>query len=707
MHLIDWRVFRAMARDGARGATNPFLRPLASPPPLFEPPSPMRVEDGEEGSSRPVRLEECIDGASWLESGSHSYSHESIHDGPHGQDGKRKGNRKDGKIKDLESLLSYSNQRRARRSVEDIREVILCQSDDDERDTKQRKENDHVPERGVETICDVSQTEEAEKSGAETWKDVKRTFVVHVRRAWLGAYHTGACRAEFQTKGLQVECGKDSELNTFVKIEDVERFGVHYTPQMDASCAQQDKEALVVLHLREAPANLRKVLDLNSTSLLNRTIVLETGNKEYVEVQREMLTKLIGWQKLWSPVKELEALEVVARLENQRKMDTGLKVTLANDFYYPSRTERDAVNITNRDLRRLRPTEFLNDTIIDFYIKYLQRSLKGTLTGRFHFFSSFFYKRLVTAGKGGAFDDRKRRAYEQVQNWTKDVDIFEKDYLVIPVNDALHWSLVIVCNPGAIVDTVLQVRKEKEPLVINDDDDGDEVLVMEKEQAIDHVRHRTCILHFDSMNGKHGDIDAVRAYLEFEWTNKRAADEKNSVAVSFDKEFVSLLKCDVPQQTNFCDCGLFLLHYLELFLKEAPAKFSHPSQDGPPSFLAPSWFEPTEASRKRSTIRDLLVSLSENEYRSEGPGESEGLSNAEENPDEVEIQCMEDVPPAAVHKEIEPPSENALDVTATPSATPSPSSRGIMAWLHRSTPPEKQPEALRKQKAVPNMVVHD
>lgn len=28
------------------------------------------------------------------------------------------------------------------------------------------------------------------------------------------------------------------------------------------------------------------------------------------------------------------------------------------------------------------------------------------------------------------------------------MDIFSKDFLLIPIHDALHWSLIIVCHPG-------------------------------------------------------------------------------------------------------------------------------------------------------------------------------------------------------------------------------------------------------------------
>ena len=29
------------------------------------------------------------------------------------------------------------------------------------------------------------------------------------------------------------------------------------------------------------------------------------------------------------------------------------------------------------------------------------------------------------------------------------VDIFEKDFLFLPIHDHLHWSLVIICHAGA------------------------------------------------------------------------------------------------------------------------------------------------------------------------------------------------------------------------------------------------------------------
>ena len=33
-----------------------------------------------------------------------------------------------------------------------------------------------------------------------------------------------------------------------------------------------------------------------------------------------------------------------------------------------------------------------------------------------------------------------------MRKWTARVDLFSKDFIVMPVNQSLHWSLVIICH---------------------------------------------------------------------------------------------------------------------------------------------------------------------------------------------------------------------------------------------------------------------
>ena len=39
--------------------------------------------------------------------------------------------------------------------------------------------------------------------------------------------------------------------------------------------------------------------------------------------------------------------------------------------------------------------------------------------------------------------------YESVRRWTKNVDIFAKDFIFVPINEHLHWSLMVIYRPGA------------------------------------------------------------------------------------------------------------------------------------------------------------------------------------------------------------------------------------------------------------------
>ena len=57
-----------------------------------------------------------------------------------------------------------------------------------------------------------------------------------------------------------------------------------------------------------------------------------------------------------------------------------------------------------------------------------------------HFFTSHFYSALAKDGP------------ESVTSWTakKNINIFEKKFIFIPINKDLHWSLCAVVNPGCI-----------------------------------------------------------------------------------------------------------------------------------------------------------------------------------------------------------------------------------------------------------------
>lgn len=41
-----------------------------------------------------------------------------------------------------------------------------------------------------------------------------------------------------------------------------------------------------------------------------------------------------------------------------------------------------------------------------------------------------------------------QKRHARVKKWTKNVNLFEKDFVVVPINENAHWFLAIICFPG-------------------------------------------------------------------------------------------------------------------------------------------------------------------------------------------------------------------------------------------------------------------
>ncbi|XP_024365873.1 uncharacterized protein [Physcomitrium patens] len=256
---------------------------------------------------------------------------------------------------------------------------------------------------------------------------------------------------------------------------------------------------------------------------------------------------------------------------------------------YPSRTDPEAVEILASDIQRLEPLEFLNDTIIDFYIKYIQMEFLNPESGRrFYFFNSFFYKKLSDVV--GKKKKKKNPGFSKVRKWTRGINIFDKDFLIIPVHDRLHWSLAIICFPNHGPGSA--------------------------------SRSERCILHLDSMTCGHESLSVfrlLRRYLVAEWKDTFGGIEskENDNIDSFTCNEIPGRKVPVPLQENESDCGLFLLHYIRKFVESAPSTMKVSDVEERLEDLGlfgRQWFFPIEASSLRTSIQEQLQRLfAENE----------------------------------------------------------------------------------------------
>lgn len=96
------------------------------------------------------------------------------------------------------------------------------------------------------------------------------------------------------------------------------------------------------------------------------------------------------------------------------------------------------------DLERLEEGEFLNDNLIGFYLRFLEYTLEQRnpdLAKKIYFFNTYFFASLTNTPRG-----KRGINYEAVQKWTRSVDLFQYDYVVVPINESAHWYVAIICN---------------------------------------------------------------------------------------------------------------------------------------------------------------------------------------------------------------------------------------------------------------------
>ncbi|XP_053230729.1 sentrin-specific protease 6-like [Podarcis raffonei] len=251
---------------------------------------------------------------------------------------------------------------------------------------------------------------------------------------------------------------------------------------------------------------------------------------------------------------------------------------------YPPPPALGGIAVTNKDLQCLDEGEYLNDAIIDFYLKYLVlEKLKKEDAERTHVFSCFFYT-FLSEKESRNFPETSQLTIEQqwqrrVKGWTQDVDIFEKDFVFVPINEDEHWVLAVICFPG-----LMQPVYERNPY--------------SKKVKFSAICKQPCILLMNSFRGPFPShiFQILQEWLELEWEVRRGTKR------SFSEHVVRCLYLEVPQQNNNSDCGIYVLQYAESFFETPILSFDTPMN-------LTDWFPDSRVENKREEIRNLILSL--------------------------------------------------------------------------------------------------
>merc|ERR1712238_404701 len=246
-------------------------------------------------------------------------------------------------------------------------------------------------------------------------------------------------------------------------------------------------------------------------------------------------------RKIEAAVSELNELshnetsddEIKTKTKNPNQSDGSEAKNLAT----PQGSQRlHHIVIRVEDYEKLEMGQWLNDSLVDLWMQWISRNINCKQSD-VYFFSSHFHSTLVSDGPEG------------VESWTarKNINIFEKKLIFIPINKTLHWSLCVIVNPGTI-----------QTSVDNDEDN--------KHQPV------SCMLFFDSlkMHCKHNTRRLLLRWLNSEWKRiKKSSDNP------FIKKKYPMYDPEVPLQDNGSDCGVFVCRYALAMLKLRHLKFTN------------------------------------------------------------------------------------------------------------------------------------
>ncbi|KAK2679735.1 hypothetical protein RAB80_004916 [Fusarium oxysporum f. sp. vasinfectum] len=317
-------------------------------------------------------------------------------------------------------------------------------------------------------------------------------------------------------------------------------------------------------------------------------------------------------------------------------------------------TGKNRATVDKDDIQRLDEGEFLNDNIISFYLRYLQDQLekeRPEVLKKVYIFSTFFFEKLRSS--------RGKINYDGVKAWTARVELLSYEFIVVPVNENAHWYLAIIYNAPRLLQQEVKaetnIKKEssspQDAIIV---EDNDQVLSLAESPPtatkssivsmdVEVTRSTRSRAINDSNSSLLGDKHTPNIVTPGK-TSKRQSTGGNQKFSLDDSKIITLdslgsshaptCRClkdylleeakhkkgleiasvpsgmtarGIPMQDNFCDCGVYVLGYMENFLKdpdEAVRRLLH-KEDTEWEINAPEI---------RAKVRDLLFECQEKQH---------------------------------------------------------------------------------------------
>ena len=234
-------------------------------------------------------------------------------------------------------------------------------------------------------------------------------------------------------------------------------------------------------------------------------------------------------------------------------------------------TDNTTFTLTFSDFRTLYNNEWINDSLIDFFIKYeiekVVHDRKLFSSSDIFAFNSFFFTRLVHGEDKGVPVDY----YGNVKRWLNKVDIMKYPNIVIPVNENSHWYCCIIKGLPTLLDSLLQRKSEEEAFQdrklhnekIYGFSNGKECDSSQVNMGISHTRRTYAeVFIFDSLRQKHNNIYFPLKKFIMDYCNDK-------YGVNVERNDIKIFPAKVPKQSNFNDCGIHVIYNVRKWLNDS------------------------------------------------------------------------------------------------------------------------------------------
>lgn len=292
--------------------------------------------------------------------------------------------------------------------------------------------------------------------------------------------------------------------------------------------------------------------------------------------------------------------------ETPASFDPPLKYTLTNGKKFI---------ISYNDFKTLYNNDWINDTLIDFFIAYeidrAANELQLIREDEVFAFNSFFFTKLMSKSEEQDTPDY----YGNIRRWLTKIDLMSYDSVIIPINEHLHWFCCVIKNLPALLKEATRYRDENLP--VYDDETG-------KPLKLEPVAE---FFVFDSLRQSHPNISQPIKKIINEYC-------KDKYGVSIPPQLIKAQPARVPKQRNFNDCGIHVIYNVRKWLSEPEVcekvwrKFAKSQR---------TYFSGTERNSLRRTCIDLLLELHLQQPAEESASSMEG---GDENLSEDEIEVI-------------------------------------------------------------------